>query len=169
MRDDHWEFWRSVITETAAQVLSHYGMELCNPADWTPILGDGDHVVGSVYFGGSQVRGGLTLCAPRELLDTANPTNIPVPLADFAREIANQILGGVKARIASYEIEFSYQFSDPASRNPGLPVTETRTLVLRSKTGEIALMFAVASDLELELANYQPSRDLPSLGKVILF
>jgi hypothetical protein len=168
MNDNHWGFWRSVLSETAAQILKHYGMSLCDPARWTPLLTDGDHVVGSVYFGGAQVRGGLTLCAPRTFLDTANPVGAPIQMADFARELTNQILGGVKSRVAKYGIDFSYTFEDPAPPE-GLSGADTRTLVLRSQDGEVALMFAVSSDITVDLDEYSPSSEQPTLGKVILF
>ena len=113
MNDEHWGFWRSVLSETAGQILKHYGMSLCDPTRWTPLLTDGDHVVGSVYFGGAQVRGGLTLCAPKSFLDTANPVGIPIVLADFARELTNQILGGVKSRVANYRDRFLVHVRGP--------------------------------------------------------
>jgi hypothetical protein len=152
MHDDQWGIWRFLLTSTAIELFEHYGVSLHDEVHWTPVLGEGDHVAGSVYFGGDRIQGALTVCATRDLLGRATPVppELPIPLSDFAREIANQILGGLKSRLTRHSIDFSYEFADPAAQMAeAAPAGDARTLVLRSSGGEVALMFVVTSNVDL--------------------
>ena len=167
MKDENWFFWRRLLSTAATELFAHYGIELNDESQWTPVLGAGELVAASVYFGGDQIRGGLTVCAPRELLSRATPVPQQTPLADFAREIANQILGGLQFALNDYDIDFSYQFTDPRP----LPVAaadlsiDARTLVLRSLNGEVALMFVVASSRPLGPQSTAAPPHRPSLAR----
>ncbi len=151
MEDEQWANWRFLLSSTAIELFEHYGVSLHDEAHWTPVLGEGEHVAGSVYFGGDRIQGGLTVCATRELLGRATPVppELPIPLSDFAREIANQILGGMKTKLTRHGVDFSYEFADPAAQLPQTPGGDARTLVLRSSGGEVALMFVVTSNVNL--------------------
>jgi hypothetical protein len=152
MEDEQWGNWRYLLSSTAIELFEHYGVSLHDEAHWTPVLGQGEHVAGSVYFGGDSIQGALTVCATRDLLGRATPVppELPIPLSDFAREIANQILGGLKSRLIRHGVDFSYEFADPvnqvAAPNPG---GDARTLVLKSSGGEVALLFVVTSNVEI--------------------
>src|SRR5690349_17078634 len=166
MEDDQWANWRFLLSSTAIELFEHYGVGLHDEAHWTPILGQGDHVAGSVYFGGDSIQGALTVCATRELLGRATPVppELPIPLSDFAREIANQILGGLKTKLIRHGVDFSYEFADPAMQQQTPPVAMTgdaRTLVLRSSGGEVALMFVVTSNVDLAQAGDGVSQEVP--------
>ncbi len=166
MKDENWAFWRRLLFTAATELFAHYGIELKDESAWTPVLGTGDLVAASIYFGGDQIRGGLTVCAPRSLLSRATPTPQQSSLSDFAREMANQILGGLQFALNEYDIDFSYQFSDPKP----LPQTadmsaDARTLVLRSLGGEVALIFVVASSIELGPQSIPAPSARPSLAR----
>jgi hypothetical protein len=157
MEDEQWANWRFLLSNTAIELFEHYGVSLHDEAHWTPVLGEGEHVAGSVYFGGDRIQGGLTVCATRELLGRATPVppELPIPLSDFAREIANQILGGLKTKLIRHGVDFSYEFADPVQHLPQTEVSgDARTLVLRSSGGEVALMFVVKSNV-----NFAPAGD----------
>lgn len=156
MEDDQWANWRFLLSSTAIELFEHYGVSLHDEAHWTPVLGEGEHVAGSVYFGGDRIQGALTVCATRDLLGRATPVppELPIPLSDFAREIANQILGGLKSKLLRHGVDFSYEFADPVAQTPSSPLGgDARTLVLRSSGGEVALMFVVTSNLKLAEAS----------------
>jgi hypothetical protein len=164
MEDDQWANWRFLLSSTAIELFEHYGVSLHDEAHWTPVLGEGEHVAGSVYFGGDRIQGGLTVCATRELLGRATPVppELPIPLSDFAREIANQILGGMKTKLIRHGVDFSYEFTDPAGQLPQTaPGGDARTLVLRSSGGEVALMFVVTSNVDLARAGDGVSQEVP--------
>jgi len=130
------------------------------------VLGAGELVAASVYFGGEQIRGGLTVCAPRALLSRATPVPHQSSLSDFAREIANQILGGLQFALNDYDIDFSYQFSDPKPLPQAADMAiDARTLVLRSVGGEVALIFVVASSIELGPESIPAPPPRPSLAR----
>jgi hypothetical protein len=150
MEDEQWGNWRYLLSSTAIELFEHYGVSLHDEAQWTPVLGEGEHVAGSVYFGGDSIRGALTVCATRDLLGRATPVppDRPIPLSDFAREIANQILGGLKTKLVRHGVDFSYAFADPGKREAGFG-GDARTLVLKSSGGEVALLFVVTSNVEL--------------------
>ena len=173
MKDENWTFWRRLLSTAATELFAHYGVELKDETHWTPVLGSGELVAASVYFGGDQIRGGLTVCAPRALLSRATPVPQQASLSDFAREIANQILGGMQFALNDYDIDFSYQFSDPKplpSAAADLDV-DARTLVLRSLGGEVALIFVVASSLAVgpeSLPAPPPRPSLPRSSLIIL-
>jgi hypothetical protein len=155
MEDEQWANWRHLLSTTAIELFEHYGVALRDEPHWTPVLAEGEHVAGSVYFAGDRIQGGLTVCATRTLLGTATPVppDLPIPLSDFAREIANQILGGLKTKLIRHGVDFSYEFTDPAAQ-PGAPeLADARTLVLRSSGGEVALMFVVTSNVKLAAAS----------------
>ena len=167
MKDENWQFWRRLLSTAATELFAHYGVELKDESHWTPVLGSGDLVAASVYFGGDQIRGGLTVCAPRALLSRATPVPKQACLSDFAREIANQILGGLQFALNDYDIDFSYQFTDPKplpSASVDLAI-EPRTLVLRSLGGEVALIFVVASSVELGPESVPAPPPRPSLAR----
>jgi hypothetical protein len=171
MEDEQWANWRFLLSSTAIELFEHYGVSLHDEAHWTPILGEGEHVAGSVYFGGDRIQGALTVCATRDLLGRATPVppELPVPLSDFAREIANQILGGLKTRLIRHGVDFSYEFADPASRAPESSGGDARTLVLRSSGGEVALMFVVASNVDLAPESDAVPQEVPrGTGGLIL-
>jgi hypothetical protein len=164
MEDDQWTNWRSLLSSTAIELFEHYGVSLHDEAHWTPILGEGEHVAGSVYFGGDRIQGALTVCATRELLGRATPVppELPIPLSDFAREIANQILGGLKTKLIRHGVDFSYEFADPAAQLPQTAMSgDARTLVLRSSGGEVALMFVVTSNVDLARTSDSLSPEVP--------
>lgn len=164
MEDEQWGNWRLLLSTTAIELFDHYGVCLQDEAHWTPVLGEGEHVAGSVYFGGDEIQGALTVCATRELLGRATPVSpdVPVPLSDFAREIANQILGGLKTKLTRHGVDFSYAFSDPAAQAPQNALAgDARTLVLRSSGGEVALMFVVTSNVDLARASDAHSQEVP--------
>ena len=165
MEDEQWANWRFLLSSTAIELFEHYGVSLHDEAHWTPVLGEGEHVAGSVYFGGDRIQGGLTVCATRELLGRATPVppEVPIPLSDFAREIANQILGGLKTKLIRHGVDFSYEFTDPAVQLPQTaPGGDARTLVLRSSGGEVALMFVVTSNVDLARAgDTVPPHEVP--------
>jgi hypothetical protein len=167
VKDDNWSFWRRLLSTAATELFAHYGVELKDETHWTPVLGSGELVAASVYFGGDQIRGGLTVCAPRALWIRATPVPQQSSLSDFAREIANQILGGMQFALNDYDVDFSYQFSDPKP----LPHSasdldiDARTLVLRSLGGEVALIFVVASSVELGTQNIPAPPIRPSLTR----
>ncbi|HMI85252.1 MAG TPA: hypothetical protein VK550_14245 [Polyangiaceae bacterium] len=166
VKDDNWTFWRRLLSTAATELFAHYGVDLKDESHWTPVLGSGDLVAASVYFGGDQIRGGLTVCAPRSLLSRATPTPTQTSLSDFAREIANQILGGLQFALNDYDVDFSYQFSDPKplpSAAADLAI-DARTLVLRSLGGEVALIFVVASSIDLGPQSI-PAPPRPSLAR----
>lgn len=153
------------------ELFAHYGVDLKDESHWTPVLGAGEMVAASVYFGGDQIRGGLTVCAPRGLLSRASPTPQQSSLPDFAREIANQILGGMQFALNDYDIDFAYQFSDPKPLPQMADLSaDARTLVLRSLGGEVALIFVVASSIELgpESIPAPPARPSLARGSLIL-
>jgi hypothetical protein len=154
MQDEQWANWRYLLSSTAVELFEHYGVALRDEPHWTPVLAEGEHVAGSVYFGGASIQGGLTVCATRTLLGTATPVppDLPVPLSDFAREIANQILGGLKTKLTRHGVDFSYEFADPASQSRA-ELADARTLVLRSAGGEVALMFVITSNVQLAAAS----------------
>jgi hypothetical protein len=151
MEDDQWSNWRDLLSCTAIELFEHYGVTLHDEAHWTPVLGEGEHVAGSVYFGGDTIQGALTVCATRNLLGRATPVppELPIPLSDFAREIANQIFGGMKTKLIRHGVDFSYAFTDPITGVVPNPTGDARTLVLRSGGGEVALMFVVMSNVDL--------------------
>jgi hypothetical protein len=164
MEDEQWANWRLLLSDTAIELFDHYGVSLHDEAHWTPVLGEGEHVAGSVYFGGDSMQGGLTVCATRELLGRATPVppELPIPLSDFAREIANQILGGLKTKLMRHGVDFSYEFTDPAAQLPQTALSgDARTLVLRSSGGEVALMFVVASNVDIARAGDAVSQEAP--------
>jgi hypothetical protein len=164
MQADQWHNWRFLLSSTAIELFEHYGVTLHDEANWTPVLGEGEHVAGSVYFGGDRIQGALTVCATRELLGRATPVppDLPIPLSDFAREIANQILGGLKTKLIRHGVDFSYEFADPAAQMPAsAPSGDARTLVLRSSGGEVALMFVVTSNVDLAPAGDTVSQEVP--------
>jgi hypothetical protein len=163
MEDDQWANWRFLLSSTAIELFEHYGVSLHDEAHWTPVLGQGEHVAGSVYFGGDRIQGALTVCATRELLGRATPVppELPIPLSDFAREIANQILGGLKTKLIRHGVDFSYEFADPAAQAPAPPAGDARTLVLKSSGGEVALMFVVTSNVELAEAGEGFPQEVP--------
>ena len=171
MEDEQWASWRFLLSNTAIALFEHYGVTLQDEAHWTPVLGQGEHVAGSVYFGGDTIQGALTVCATRDLLGRATPVppELPIPLSDFAREIANQILGGMKSRLIRHGVDFSYEFADPAVQLPkdGLG-GDARTLVLRSSGGEVALMFVVTSNVDLARAGNANSEVPRGPGGLIL-
>jgi hypothetical protein len=172
MEDEQWGNWRYLLSSTAIELFEHYGVSLHDEAHWTPVLGEGDHVAGSVYFGGDSIQGALTVCATRDLLGRATPVppELPIPLSDFAREIANQILGGLKTRLTRHGLDFSYEFTDPANRHPETaPGGDARTLVLKSSGGEVALLFVVTSKVELASASDVVPQEVPrGTGGLIL-
>jgi hypothetical protein len=164
MEDDQWGNWRYLLSSTAIELFEHYGVSLHDEAHWTPVLAQGEHVAGSVYFGGDTIQGALTVCATRDLLGRATPVppELPIPLSDFAREIANQILGGLKSRLTRHGVDFSYEFADPATQLPETALGgDARTLVLKSSGGEVALMFVVTSNVDLESTNDAVSQEVP--------
>jgi hypothetical protein len=164
MEDEQWGNWRYLLSSTAIELFEHYGVSLHDEAHWTPVLGQGDHVAGSVYFGGDSIQGALTVCATRELLGRATPVppERPIPLSDFAREIANQILGGLKTRLIRHGVDFSYEFADPANQKLGAALgSDGRTLVLKSSGGEVALLFVVKSNVELAAASDVVTQEAP--------
>ena len=164
MEDEQWGNWRFLLSSTAIELFEHYGVSLHDEAHWTPVLGQGEHVAGSVYFGGASIQGALTVCATRELLGRATPVppELPVPLSDFAREIANQILGGLKSKLTRHGVDFSYEFADPATQvGQGALGGDARTLVLKSSGGEVALMFVVTSNVDLARASDALSQEVP--------
>jgi len=172
VKDENWAFWRRLLSTAATELFAHYGVDLKDESHWTPVLGSGELVAASVYFGGDQIRGGLTVCAPRGLLMRATPVPQQASLSDFAREIANQILGGMQFALNDYDIDFSYQFSDPKplpSAAADLSV-DARTLVLRSLGGEVALIFVVASSLAVGPESMPAPPHRPSLmrGSLII-
>jgi len=155
MGDEQWTKWRLLLSQTAIELFEHYGVTLHDEPRWTPVLGEGEHVAGSVYFCGDLIQGALTVCATRELLGSATPVapELPIPLSDFAREIANQIMGGLKSRLTGHGVDFSYAFADPVVQQPeAAPGGDARTLVLRSAGGEVALMFVITSNVDLASA-----------------
>jgi len=172
MEDEQWTKWRFLLSSTAIELFEHYGVSLHDEVQWTPVLGQGEHVAGSVYFGGDRIQGALTVCATRDLLGRATPVppELPIPLSDFAREIANQILGGLKTKLIRHAIDFSYEFADPAAQLPQVePKSDARTLVLRSSGGEVALMFVITSNVDLALANDSLPQEAPQgAGGLIL-
>jgi hypothetical protein len=164
MEDEQWGSWRYLLSSTAIELFEHYGVSLHDEAHWTPVLGQGEHVAGSVYFGGDAIQGALTVCATRELLGRATPVppELPIPLSDFAREIANQILGGLKSKLTRQGVDFSYEFADPVAKAQQVPVSgDARTLVLRSAGGEVALMFVVTSNVDIARAGDGVSQEVP--------
>ncbi len=164
MEDEQWANWRFLLSSTAIELFEHYGVSLHDQVHWTPVLGQGEHVAGSVYFGGPSSLGGLRVGAPRALLGRATPVppELPVPLSDFAREIANQILGGLKSRLIRHGVDFSYEFADPAVQSAAVALgSDARTLVLRSSGGEVALMFVVTSNVDLAAASDSLSQEVP--------
>jgi hypothetical protein len=172
MNDEDWAFWRYLLTDTTIRLLKHYGMELSDESRRIPMLTDGDQVAGVVFFEGDRIRGGLTVCAPRLLLGIASPLapDAQAPLADFARELANQILGGIKSRLASYGLDFSYSSPNHTEKPPleAVALDDARVLVLRSGGGEIALMLAVSSEVRFGRGGYRSPRDLPVSGQLIM-
>jgi hypothetical protein len=171
VKDENWFFWRRLLSTAATELFAHYGVELSDETRWTPVLGTGELVAASVYFGGDQIRGGLTVCAPRSLLSRATPVPQQSSLSDFAREIANQILGGLQFALNDYDIDFSYQFSDPKPAPVADDMSvDARTLVLRSLGGEVALIFTVASSIELgpESIPAPPARPSLARGSLII-
>jgi hypothetical protein len=167
VKDDNWAFWRRLLSTAATELFAHYGVELKDETHWTPVLGAGELVAASVYFGGDQIRGGLTVCAPRGLLSRATPVPQQASLSDFAREIANQILGGLQFALNDYGVDFSYQFSDPKPLPDAASdlALDARTLVLRSMGGEVALIFVVASSVELGPDSIPAPPPRPSLTR----
>jgi hypothetical protein len=164
MEDEQWGNWRFLLSSTAIELFEHYGVSLHDEAHWTPVLGEGEHVAGSVYFGGDRIQGALTVCATRDLLGRATPVpaELPIPLSDFAREIANQILGGLNSRLIRHGVDFSYEFADPAAQLPATQLAgDARTLVLRSSGGEVALMFVVTSNVDLAHTSDAVSQEVP--------
>ena len=163
MEDEQWGNWRYLLSSTAIELFEHYGVSLQDEAQWTPVLGEGEHVAGSVYFAGDSIRGALTVCATRDLLGRATPVppERPIPLSDFAREIANQILGGLKTKLVRHGVDFSYTFADPAKQREAPLGGDARTLVLKSSGGEVALLFVVTSNVELAAAGDVVPQEAP--------
>src|SRR5262245_12220294 len=132
MKNENWEVWRSLLSKATIELFECYGVELRDQTRWTPVLTQGDHVAGSIYFGGEDIRGGLTLCASRTVLDIAIPIApcLAAPLSDFARELANQILGILKVKLTRYGIDFSHEFTDPEMEEASEedPARDARTL-----------------------------------------
>jgi hypothetical protein len=160
IKDGQWKRWRSLVSSATIELFGHYGVELRDQANWTPVLGEGEHVAASMYFGGAHLCGGLTVCAPRELLGTANPVQADrvIPLSDFVRELANEILGGMQSKLACYGVDLSYAIAVPWGSSPAAERgVDARTVVLRASTGEVAVIFVVASNVDLPLKKDEPS------------
>jgi hypothetical protein len=172
VKDEQWKRWRSLVSSTTIELFGHYGVELRDEAHWTPVLAEGKHVAGSMYFGGDQLCGGLTVCAPRALLGTANPV-LPdrmIPLGDFARELANEILGGMQSKLASFGVDLSYRITDPVGSSPAVELgIDARTVVLRALGGEVAVMFAVASNVDLPVKSEDPPRQYSMAPGEVIF
>jgi hypothetical protein len=61
-------------------------------------------VCGVMGFGGKQIRGALVMAATREPLEKTNPSGV-TSQRDWVCELANQLMGRVKNRLLSLDIE----------------------------------------------------------------
>ncbi len=74
---------------------------------------------GTIAYRSSQMRGWLTLALPQAVCELiVERTAQPFPLGDLTRELTNQIMGGIKARLMRYDVVL--RFGLPIAGGPGI-------------------------------------------------
>jgi hypothetical protein len=101
-----------IFSQCAAEMLVDLGAHATNLAAPRPSGPTSDSIAAFVPFGNGELRGSLTLQAPRKLFSLLHPltppTTLPHDLDDWACEMANQAVGRFRNRLASYAVKVTF-------------------------------------------------------------
>jgi CheY-specific phosphatase CheX len=115
-----WKVANEMLTACGTSLFASMGVEIVAIADAEPNPPRaGERVMAFVGFGGSELRGALSLDMPTAFVAQLHPALSEDPamekedLCDWAGELANQLLGKLKSRVAAYGV--TLQMSTPST------------------------------------------------------
>ena len=127
------------------------------------IGGDGGSArVAVIGFGGETLRGTLVLDLPAAVLTRTHPrhSQVEADLEDWAGELANLLLGRIKARLLPYDAVIQLSTPLVVSGRSRVEQTTPHAMVhtFVADEGRFHVLFAADSEKELELGD-EPSAD----------
>lgn len=102
-REDAKVSLQAILSAACEQLFTSYGIDVA--ANLTSAASS-DNVVGRIHFAGQRMTGNLTIGLDRSQLRSSLPfrTNTESELEDWARELANQLMGLVKTELSQYGV-----------------------------------------------------------------
>lgn len=94
---------QAILASACHQLFSSYGINVS--AELEPEA-TSNNIVGRIHFAGQHMTGNLTIGLDRAQLQESLPfrTNTDAELEDWARELANQLMGLVKTKLSKYGV-----------------------------------------------------------------
>ena len=174
MRHEDWNQLNAIVIESVTSLLASSGVETAYAGCAEDRVEGWADTISIIGFGGDKLRGSLVLSAPQSLLVRTHPARgtSEEDLADWLSELANLLLGQIKARLSGLGV--SFVMSTPITlsattlrfrRFKGLPVMHA----FDSDEGTVVVMFEAIGDDNAQLA--APAEEPVALdaGEVILF
>lgn len=101
-----------IFSQCAAELLDALGAHATNLAVPRPSEPTSDSIAAFIPFGNGELRGSLTLQAPRGLFALLHPVTPaaapPHDLVDWASEMANQAVGRFRNRLAAHAVKVTF-------------------------------------------------------------
>lgn len=108
-REEHNSYFRGYLSQSVVEFFRDYGVD-CTSS--TPASASEEYEMGSIVgFKGENLRGGLAFVAPASLVARMLPVpednrRIELQLRDWSGEIANQLAGRLKNKLAAHSFDF---------------------------------------------------------------
>lgn len=173
MRHEDWNQLNAIVIEAVTSLLASSGVETVYAGCTEDRVRGWADTISIIGFGGD-LRGSLVLSAPEALLLRTHPARgtSEEDLADWLSELANLLLGQIKARVAGQGV--SFVMSTPITlsattlrfrRFKGLPVMHA----FESDHGTVVVMFEAIGDDSAQLAPPAVEPVALDAGEVVLF
>jgi hypothetical protein len=172
------QFVRDSLSASVAEFFASYGVA-CDTVEEPAVEQPADDVeLGSMIgFRGKTVRGGLAFVAPVDLLSDMlpvpkDPDHADLQLRDWSAEIANQLVGRLKNKLAARSVDFdvgtAVSFTGKSIRLVFLPDAEGLSLAFRAGSTSVRVHLDCALSAQLENGDVEELRIVPE-GDVLLF
>jgi CheY-specific phosphatase CheX len=129
--------------------------------------------VAVIGFGGETLRGSLVLDFPAAVITRTHPrkSEIDADLEDWVGELANLLLGRVKARLLPYDAVIQLSTPLVVSGRSRVEQTTPHSVVhtFLADEGRFRVLLAADADKELELGETSPQEAAPMVDEMVMF
>lgn len=177
-REEH-GYFRGCLSQSVLEFFRDYGVDCGSISDSTTPAEprEGEYEMGSVVgFKGENLRGGLAFVAPASLVARMLPVpednrRIELQLRDWSGEIANQLAGRLKNKLAAHAVDFEVGaavcFRGMSIRLSFLPNTEGVSISVAMPAG--IRVYLDCAFVQSSGSNSEPPMPIVPEGDVVIF
>jgi hypothetical protein len=162
----------TIVQSSVVELFRGFGLAVAPlPSNATPESSQG-HLSASIGYSSKAMTGILSLLIPQSLLDQVKLTeNMPNKSSDLTREFSNQLLGRIKNRLLTYQVDL--RVGIPSSMPQGPPSVrregkyESLEFTFQSLRGLVYV--ALRGTIDYSSIAYAGGREAATEGDIILF